>query len=73
MTLDQAELILIEARNVALTAWGNRLLDGVADPAFAAKLIKYARELEAWRISAMTRICRVVEAALIERGDAPMQ
>jgi hypothetical protein len=48
MTLDQAELILIEARNVALTAWGNRLLDGVADPAFAAKLIKYARELEAW-------------------------
>ena len=53
--------------------WGNRLLDGVADPAFAAKLIKYARELEAWRISAMTRICRVVEAALIERGDAPMQ
>ncbi len=73
MTLDQAELILIEARNVALTAWGNRLLDGVAHPTFAAKLIKYARELEAWRISAMTRICRVVEAALIERGDAPMQ
>jgi hypothetical protein len=76
MNLDQAELALIEARNIALCAWGNRLLDeGLTadDPAFAAKLIKYARELEAWRISAMARICRVVEAVLIERGDAPMQ
>jgi hypothetical protein len=76
MTLGEADDALRQARNNALCAWGNRLLDGgltLDDPAFAAKLIKYARELEAWRISAMTGICRVVEAALIERDDVPIQ
>jgi hypothetical protein len=69
MNLQQAHLALRQARDAALTAYSSRLLaDGmwVDDPAFAAKLNQYELELEVWRISAMTRICRVVEAALIE-------
>jgi hypothetical protein len=77
MTLNEADDALRKARDNAIVAHANELLragQNIDDPEFVAAIRKYARELEAWRISSIARINRIVAAAsIIERGEGPLQ
>jgi hypothetical protein len=75
MTFDEAGIALCEARNIALTCYGNLLLeDGltVHDKEFATKMLKYAHALERWRAGAMKRIAAAVEAGMTDDKEQGM-
>ncbi|WP_439407429.1 hypothetical protein ACNJX9_39440 [Bradyrhizobium sp. DASA03076] len=74
MTLDEANAELCRHRDLALTAYGHRLLAQGADihgEEFRADLAKYAGELEAWRRKAMDRLRQFVQA-MMERPPATL-
>jgi hypothetical protein len=69
MTIQDADQELCRHRNLALTAYGNRLLAGgadVDDEQFRAGMLTYARTLEAWRTAAIYRIRQMMNAATIQ-------
>ncbi|WP_409189842.1 hypothetical protein [Bradyrhizobium sp. RDM4] len=72
--LDEANAELCRHRDLALTAYAQRLLAGGADidgQAFREALRKYAIELEVWRSKAMDGLRQFVEA-MIERPSATL-
>jgi hypothetical protein len=65
MTIDQANAELCWHRDRALTSYANGLIaDGasVDDEIFRRKMIGYARSLEFWRTTAMSRLRELVRA-----------
>jgi hypothetical protein len=71
MTVDQVNSLLCVARDSALTAYGDSLLEQgltVEDPQFAAKMLAYAHELEHWRAGALSRIAATIEEVMRAPG-----
>jgi hypothetical protein len=65
MTFKEAQSELIRHRNLALTAHGNTLLDRGLDvdgEEFRKSMLRYAGELETWRMSALQEIARAIGA-----------
>jgi hypothetical protein len=64
-TIDEANAELCRHRNLALTAYANRLLARGLDvdgEEFRKSMLRYAGELETWRMSALQEIACAIGA-----------
>jgi hypothetical protein len=71
--IDEADSELRRYRDAALTNYARCLVAAGADvdgAEFRTAMLKYGRQVEAWRIAGLSRIKRFVNAGTVQRDDS---